>query len=72
MTPDLAGRKRRIDLVKRGIHVARQLGVSLVTFGSGFIRDEHVSNPQIDPRRCWSIVSMNVCEQSMTTKTSRY
>lgn len=49
MTPDLAGRKRRIDLVKRGIRVARQLGVSLVTFGSGFIRDEHVSNPQIDP-----------------------
>ncbi|TAL98069.1 MAG: sugar phosphate isomerase/epimerase, partial [Rhodanobacter sp.] len=49
MDPDLAGRKRRIDLVKRGIHVARQLGVSLVTFGSGFIRAEHVSNPSIDP-----------------------
>jgi sugar phosphate isomerase/epimerase len=50
MAPDLAGRKRRIDLVKRGIHVARKLGVSLVTFGSGFIRDEHVSNPSVDPR----------------------
>jgi sugar phosphate isomerase/epimerase len=50
MAPDLAGRKRRIDLVKRGIHVARQLGVSLVTFGSGFIRDEHVSNPSVNPR----------------------
>lgn len=50
MTPDLAGRKRRIDLVKRGIHVARQLGVSLVTFGSGFIRDEHVSSPLVNPR----------------------
>ncbi|MEO7031749.1 MAG: sugar phosphate isomerase/epimerase family protein, partial [Herbaspirillum sp.] len=49
MTPDLAGRKRRIDLIKRGIHVARQLGVTLVTFGSGFIRDEHVSNSQVDP-----------------------
>jgi sugar phosphate isomerase/epimerase len=50
MSPDLAGRKRRIDLVKRGIHVARKLGVSLVTFGSGFIRDEHVSNPSVDAR----------------------
>lgn len=50
MTPDLAGRKRRISLVKRGIHVARRLGVSLVTFGSGFIRDEHVSNPSVNPR----------------------
>jgi sugar phosphate isomerase/epimerase len=50
MSPDLAGRKRRIDLVRRGIQVARKLGVSLVTFGSGFIRDEHVSNPSADPR----------------------
>ncbi|MBL8078481.1 MAG: TIM barrel protein [Anaerolineales bacterium] len=50
MTPDLSGRKRRIDLVKRGIHTARKLGVSLVTFGSGFIRDEHVSNPSVNPR----------------------
>src|SRR5574337_166656 len=49
MDPDLAGRKRRIDLVRRGIHVARQLGVTLVTFGSGFIRDEHVANPEVDP-----------------------
>jgi len=46
---DTAGRKRRIDLVKRGIEVARKLGVDLVTFGSGFIRDEHVSNPSINP-----------------------
>lgn len=50
MSPDLAGRKRRISLVKRGIHVARKLGVSLVTFGSGFIRDEHVSNQSVNPR----------------------
>jgi sugar phosphate isomerase/epimerase len=49
MDPDLAGRKRRIDLVKRGIHVARQLGISLVTFGSGFVRAEHVATPSIDP-----------------------
>jgi sugar phosphate isomerase/epimerase len=50
MSPDLAGRKRRIDLVSRGIDIARKLGVSLVTFGSGFIRDEHIANPAIDPR----------------------
>ena len=50
MSPDLAGRKRRINLVRRGIHVARALGVPLVSFGSGFIRDEHVSNPSVNPR----------------------
>lgn len=47
---DLAGRKRRIDLIKRGIRCARALGVSLVTFGSGFVRDEHVGNPAVRPR----------------------
>ncbi len=50
MTLDLAGRKRRIDLIKRGIRVARKLDVPLVTFGSGFIRDEHVNNPLVNPR----------------------
>jgi sugar phosphate isomerase/epimerase len=50
MSPDLAGRKRRISLVKRGIEVARKLDISLVTFGSGFIRNEHVLNPAVDPR----------------------
>ena len=49
MCIETAGRKRRINLVKRGIHVARKLGVDLVTFGSGFIRDDHVANPSIDP-----------------------
>jgi sugar phosphate isomerase/epimerase/S-ribosylhomocysteine lyase LuxS involved in autoinducer biosynthesis len=49
LDPDLAGRKRRIDLVKRGIHVARRLGIPLVTCGSGFIRAEHIRNPSIDP-----------------------
>jgi sugar phosphate isomerase/epimerase len=49
MSPDLAGRKRRINLVRRGIDIARKLGVSLVTFGSGFIRDEHILNPSVDP-----------------------
>ncbi|WP_454560806.1 sugar phosphate isomerase/epimerase family protein [Mycobacterium haemophilum] len=50
MSPDLAGRKRRIDLVRRGIDLARKLDVPLVTFGSGFIRDEHVMNPSANPR----------------------
>jgi len=49
MTLDVAGRKRRIDLIKRGIRVARRLGVRLVTFGSGFLREEHVRQPQLDP-----------------------
>lgn len=50
MSPDLAGRKRRIGLVRRGVEVARQLEVPLVTFGSGFVRDEHVANPSVNPR----------------------
>ena len=49
MALEKAARKRRIDLVKRGIHVARKLGVNLVTFGSGFVRDDHVANPHVDP-----------------------
>lgn len=43
-----AARKRRIDLVKRGIHVAHKLGVNLVSFGSGFLRDEHAAHPHVD------------------------
>ncbi|HQX16753.1 MAG TPA: sugar phosphate isomerase/epimerase family protein [Anaerolineales bacterium] len=50
ITPDLAGRKRRMDLVGRGVYVARRLGIPLVSFGSGFIRDEHVGNPSVNPR----------------------
>ncbi len=50
MSLDLAGRKRRIDLIKRGIHFARRLGAPLVTFGSGFLREEHVSHSSLDPR----------------------
>lgn len=50
MTPELAGRKRRIDLVRRGIDFARKMDIPLVTFGSGFIRDEHVTNPSVNPR----------------------
>lgn len=64
MSPDLAGRKRRIDLVRRGIQVARALGISLVTFGSGFIRDEHVANPSIHPRELL-VDSIHQCLQSV-------
>jgi len=66
MTPDLAGRKRRIDLVKRGIHAARKLGVPLVTFGSGFIRDEHVCNPSVNPRELL-VDSIHECLKELHT-----
>lgn len=49
MSPDLAGRKRRIDLIRRGIHVARKVGAPFVTFGSGFIREEHLLHPEVNP-----------------------
>lgn len=49
MALERAARRRRIDLVRRGVHVARKLGVRLVSFGSGFLRDEHVAHPEVDP-----------------------
>lgn len=49
MAIEPAARQRRIDLIRRGIHVARKLDVPLVTFGSGFLRPEHARNPQLDP-----------------------
>lgn len=64
MSIDLAGRKRRINLVKRGIDVARKLDVSLVTFGSGFIREEHVLNPSINPKELL-IDSIHECLQEI-------
>lgn len=64
MSPDLAGRKRRINLVRRGIEVARKLGVSLVTFGSGFIRDEHVMNPSVNPHELL-VDSIHRCLQAV-------
>ena len=64
MTPDLAGRKRRIELVRRGVHVARRLGIPLVSFGSGFIRDEHVSNPSVNPRELL-VDSIHQCLSSL-------
>jgi len=64
MNLDLAGRKRRIHLVRRGIDVARKLGVSLVTFGSGFIREEHVTNPSVNPRELL-VDSIHQCLRSL-------
>lgn len=49
MCVDLAGRKQRVRLIKEGIRIARALHVNIVSFGSGFIRDEHVKSPHIDP-----------------------
>ena len=49
MCVDLAGRKQRIKLIKEGIKLARALNVEIVSFGSGFIRDDHVNNPHVDP-----------------------
>lgn len=42
-----AARKRRIDLIRRGIRVARRLGAPLVSFGSGFVRAEHLAHPDL-------------------------
>ena len=50
MCTDLAGRKQRIDVMKRAIKVAQYVGAPLVCFGSGFIREEHVNHPNINPR----------------------
>ncbi|MFZ2098756.1 MAG: sugar phosphate isomerase/epimerase family protein [Anaerolineales bacterium] len=63
--PDLAGRKRRINLIRRGIEVARELGIPLVTFGSGFIRDEHVMNPSVDPNDLL-VDSIHQCLQAIS------
>jgi len=71
MSPDLAGRKRRIDLVKRGIEIARKLGVSLVTFGSGFIRDEHLVNPSVEPRELL-VDSIHQCLQAIRDDEGYY
>ncbi len=54
-----AARKRRIDLIRRGIAVARRLGVPLVTFGSGFLRDEHTAQAQGDPG---ALLIDSICE----------
>jgi sugar phosphate isomerase/epimerase len=37
--PDPAGRSRRIDLIKRSIDLARRLGITVVNFASGILRE---------------------------------
>jgi len=64
LCPDLAGRKRRINLVKRGIEIAKKLNVPFVSFGSGFIREEHVVNSSINPRELL-IDSIRQCLQEV-------
>ncbi len=46
---DLAGRKQRIHLIKEAIRFAKALGAPIVSFGSGFIRDEHLRAGAPDP-----------------------
>ncbi len=45
---DERGRQIRIHLIQKGIAAAKALGAPIVTFGSGFIRAEHVPYPEID------------------------
>ncbi len=47
---DKAGRKQRIHMIKKGIEIAKFLHSPIVTFGSGFIRDEHILNRDINPQ----------------------
>ena len=68
MCTDLAGRKMRIDLIKRAIRVAEYLKVPLVCFGSGFIREEHVNNPHINPRELL-IEGIKTCLKECKTVT---
>lgn len=47
---DQEKRKKRINLIKRGIEIAKILGVPVVSFQSGYIREEHLKKPSINPR----------------------
>lgn len=42
-------RQERIEIIQKGIEIAKVLSIPIVGFGSGFIREEHVLNPDIDP-----------------------
>lgn len=42
-------RQRRIDLIKRGVEIAKKIGVPTVSFQSGYLREEHVNNADVDP-----------------------
>lgn len=41
-------RKQRINLIKRGIDIAKKVGVPIVSFQSGYLRKEHIDNPLIN------------------------
>lgn len=43
-------RQKRIDLVKKGIDIATYLKVPVVSFQSGYVREEHLLHPEIDPK----------------------
>ncbi len=47
---DSSKRKERINLIKRGIEIAKLIGISVVSFQSGYLREEHINNPCINPR----------------------
>lgn len=40
--PEASERKRRVDLIKRGIDIAKKLDVPVVSFQTGYLREEHV------------------------------
>lgn len=46
---DICKRKQRIELIKKGIDIAKTIGVPIVSFQSGYLREEHLQNPLIDP-----------------------
>ena len=43
-------RRKRIDLIKKGIEIANKLDIPNVSFTSGFLSDEYTNNPSIDPK----------------------
>lgn len=67
MCIDQAGRKQRIHLIKRGIEIAKVLDVPIITFGSGFIREDHIWNPSIDPKKLL-IEGINECLEDIGDK----
>ncbi len=48
---DESSRKKRISLIKKGIEIAKKIGVPIVSFQSGYLREEHIDNPSINPRK---------------------
>ncbi|ENK1243349.1 sugar phosphate isomerase/epimerase family protein [Clostridium botulinum] len=47
---DYSRRKQRIDLIKKGIEIAKQIDIPIVSFQSGYLREEHIKNPLTNPR----------------------